>query len=266
MSVDRRAFLLGIGATATCLSMPAAAAAAAGAATTRVDLSTLLSIIGSPTGGATWVQSIAHVLEMAPRHPPRVLFAEIAVVECRIRTATAAEIARAGAAGLQAFHVSAVGVARALEAGTHRRLERFTHPATGRTSAVKPRRWESRTLITDDAWISLDDAAPIKRLRTPAQVAVGGDEWYVFHSAASDGLDAGTSGSAVESTGWRVRPTELAQPRVSAGYNHVCLSSVGLRPWLGYEDNSPVQLLENATGRKVFDRRELAPELAALLG
>jgi len=264
MSVDRRAFLLGIGATATCLSMPAAAAS--GPATARVDLQTLLSIIGSPTGGVTWVQSIAHVLEMAPKHPPRVLFAELAVVECRIRTATAAEIARAGVAGPHTFHVSAVGTARALEAGTHRRLDRFTHPSTGRTSAVKPRRWESSTLITDDAWISLDDAAPMKRMRAPAQVAVGGDEWYVFHSAASDGLDAGTSGSAVESTGWRVRPTELGQPRVSAGYNHVCLSSVGLRPWLGYEEDSPVQLLENATGRKVFERRELAPELAALLG
>jgi len=263
MSVDRRAFLLGIGATATCLSMPAAAAA--GPATARVNLPTLLSIIGSPTGGATWVQSVAHVLEMAPKRPPRVLFAELAVVECRIRTATAAEIARAGIAGPNTFHVSAVGAARALEPATHRRLERFTNSATGRTSAVKPRRWESSTLVTDDAWISLDDAAPIKRLRAPAQVAVGGDEWYVFHSAASDGLDAGTSGSAVESTGWRVRPTELAQPRVSAGYNHVCLSSVGLRPWLGYDENSPVQLLENATGRKVFDRRELAPELAALL-
>jgi hypothetical protein len=187
------------------------------------------------------------------------------VIECRIRPATAAEIARTGIAGPNVLHVSAIGAARALEPGTHRRLDRFTNPATGRTSAVRPRRWESSTLVTDDSWISLDDAEPVKRARAAAQVAVGGDEWYVFHSAASDGLDAGTSGSAVESTGWRVRPAELAQPRVSAGYNHVCLSAVGLRPWLGYEENSPVQLLENATGRKVFDRRELAPELAALL-
>jgi hypothetical protein len=175
-------------------------------------------------------------------------------------------MARAGVTGPHVFHVSVRGAARALEAGTHRRLDRFTNPATGRTSAVKPSRWQASTLITDDAWIALDDAAPVKRLRAPAQVAVGGDEWYVFHSAASDGLAVGTSGAAVESTGWRIRPAELQQSMVPAGYSHVCLSPVGLRPWLGYAESSPVQLLENATGRKVFERSELAPELATLLG
>ena len=82
MNLDRRGFLLGVGAVAGCAALPDVARASN--AMPAVDLKTLLAIVGSLDGGPTWVQSYAHVLEYTPMKAPKVLFAELALLECRI--------------------------------------------------------------------------------------------------------------------------------------------------------------------------------------
>jgi hypothetical protein len=263
MSIDRRAFLLGIGAVAGCLSTPQVALASSGPR--RIDLRTLLAIVGPRPGGTSWVESIAHILEFTPTRPPKVLFAEAALTECSIRRATTAETAAAGLSAGGAYHIAVRGGARALEAGTHRPLERFTNAATGRSHEVPVTRWTSNLLVTETEWVALDESPPVKRARGQVQVADSGGQWCVFHSGAAFGFDSFAPGAAVESTGWRVRPADLGADEIASEYNHVCYSPAGLRPWLGYDADSPVRLLENATGHKILDRSRVSAALAPLL-
>jgi hypothetical protein len=262
--MDRRTFLLGLGLAATRPAAVSVAEAAGGR--NRIDLRALLALVGAPFGETAWTQSIAHVLELTPGRAPRVLMAELAVVQCRVRPATHAELARANLPASPAYQVETRGIAMPLEARTQRPLERFVNEETGRVAEPSARRWASSVLVTDDSWASLDEPSPAPRPRAAAQVAVGGDEWYVFFSAPrSTGVDTAVHPGTMDSTGWRLRPAELGQARVGAGYNHVSLTSVDERPWLGHAPGSPVRLLENATGYKVFEREALAPAAAALL-
>jgi hypothetical protein len=103
--------------------------------------------------------------------------------------------------------------------------------------------------------------------RPPHQsgLAAGGDQRCVVHSGAAFGFDGFAPDATVESTGWRVRPADLGAGEVPAGYHPVCYSPVALRPWLGYDADSPVRLLENARAHKILDRSRVSAELAPLL-
>lgn len=255
--MERRGFLLGLGAVALVASSGRAEAGGLG-------LEALLSIVGRP-GGTAWVQSFSHVLALPPGKAPYVAFAEVSVVELRIREATVPEAGGADLGGGRLFRVDARGASQALAAGTHVPLREYVNPSSGRSSAVTPARWTAATLLSETAWMSLGAGFGQVRPRLPPRVADAGAERCVFHETASAGHDAGTHGAVVESTGWRVRPQDLGAARVAAGYNHVALLTATARPWLGEEAASGLRWLANATGRKVFDRGELAPAARELL-
>lgn len=260
--MERRGFLLGLGALT--LAAPCVArAATAGAA--GMDLPTLLAIVGEP-GGTAWIQSFSHVLALPPGKAPYVAFAELSVVEISIREATVPEAGGADLGGGRLFRVDARGVSQALAAGTHVPLVEYASPRTGRRSAVSPARWSAATLLSESAWMGLGESFGRVRPRVPPRVADAGSERCVFHETAGAGFDAGTHGAIVESTGWRVRPGDLGAPRVAAGYNHVALLPPGARPWLGEDAGSGVQWLANATGRKLFDKDRLAKAAREMIG
>ncbi len=259
--MERRGFLLGLGALA---AAPAFVGAAAGGGTGSLDLPALLAVIGQP-GGTAWVQSFSHVLALPPGKAPYVAFAELSVVELRIREATIPEAGSADLRGGPLFRVEARGVSQPLSAGTHLPLREYVNPRNGRRAAVAPARWSAAALLSPSAWMSLGDGFGQVHARIPPRVADAGAERCVFHETAAAGVDAGTRGAIVESTGWRVRPRDLGAASVPAGYNHVALLPAAERPWLGEDGASGVQLLSNATGRKVFDRSELAAAARELL-
>lgn len=265
--MERRGFLLGLGAltlAAPCVARAATGGAAAGGAV-GVDLQTLLAIVGQP-GGTAWIQSFSHVLALPPGKAPYVAFAELSVVEIRIREATVPEAGGADLGGGRLFRVDARGVSQPLVAGTHLPLVEYANPRTGLRAAVAPTRWSAATLLSESSWMGLGESFGRVRARLPPRVADAGSERCVFHETAGAGLDAGTQGAVVESTGWRVRPSELGAPRVSAGYNHVALLPPGARPWLGEDAGSGVQWLANATGRKVFEKARLAKAAREMIG
>lgn len=259
--MERRGFLLGVGALS--LVSPALALAAPGR-TGGIGLEPLLAIVGQP-GGTAWIQSFSHVLALPPGKAPYVAFAELSVVEIRIREATVPEAGGADLGGGRLFRVDARGASRPLAAGTHEPLHEYVNPRSGRRAAVVPARWAAATLLSESAWMSLGAGFGQVRPRIPPRVADAGPERCVFHDTAAAGFDAGTHDAVVESTGWRVRPLDLGAARVAAGYNHVALLPAGARPWLGEEAASGVQFLSNATGRKLFDRSALATSARELL-
>jgi hypothetical protein len=259
--VERRGFLLGLGALAFA---PTGGVALAGDRAVRVDLEALLAIVGQP-GGTAWVQSFSHVLALPPGKAPQVAFAEIAVVELRIREAMPAETGGADLGGGRLFRVDAMGASQPLAAGTHLPLREYVNPRSGRRSPVAPARWSAATILSESSWMHVGEGAGEARARAAPRVADAGGEQYVFHDTAAAGLDAGTHSAIVESTGWRVQPPQRRGARVDAGYNHVALLPAGARPWLGEDGDSRVQWLSNATGRKIFQRAALAPAARELL-
>lgn len=275
--MERRNFLLGLGALAlaapsTRAARAAGAPAAAGSAAAEADrggaggigLATLLAIVGRP-GATAWIQAFSHVLELPLGKAPRVAFAELSVVELRIRAAAPAEAGGADLGGGALFRVDLRGAAQPLTAGTHLPLREYVDRASGRRAVVVPSRWTAAALLSESAWLPLDAPRGPARPRVAPRVARAGAEWCVFHEATAAGFDAGTSAAVVESTGWRVQPRALGGARVEAGYNHVALLPAAARPWLAADATGGAQWLANATGHKVFERRALSRAARELL-